>query len=230
MANGHSGERAGSGRKPKPRAADPEVNKPVKALQEAPPGTLDFEDVQDWIMAVLRREEHPDAVPAAQRKRASRKMLSPAQAAKAEKAAAKRTAAHNAAMECYRRAMIGELPSKADARTVNQANKLSRTWATLLDALNKHRGKGQQKVTVEHIHVHAGGQAVVGTVERPGGGDQTKMEEQPHAKQIAPEITHAPEPALRGVDTERDLVPVARDGERPLPDARGQISGRADRE
>ena len=39
---------------------------------------------------------------------------------------------------------------------LNQANKLSRTWATLLDALNKHRGKGQQKVTVEHVHVHSG--------------------------------------------------------------------------
>ena len=42
---------------------------------------------------------------------------------------------------------------------LNQANKLSRTFATLLEALNRHRGKGQQKVTVEHVHVHAGGQA-----------------------------------------------------------------------
>ena len=68
----------------------------------------------------------------------------------------------------------------------------------MLDALNKHRGKGQQKVTVEHVHVHAGGQAVVGTVERPGGGDQTKMEEQPRAKQVA----NAPEPALWREDAE----------------------------
>jgi hypothetical protein len=34
---------------------------------------------------------------------------------------------------------------------------------------NRHRGKGQQKVTVEHDHVHSGGQAVVGLVEPPGG-------------------------------------------------------------
>jgi hypothetical protein len=27
--------------------------------------------------------------------------------------------------------------------------------------LNRHRGKGQQKVTVEHVHVHNGGQAYV---------------------------------------------------------------------
>jgi hypothetical protein len=32
----------------------------------------------------------------------------------------------------------------------------------LLDALNHHRGKGQQKITVEHVHIHSGGQAVVG--------------------------------------------------------------------
>jgi hypothetical protein len=78
-------------------------------------------------------------------------------------------AAHNAAMECHRRAMIPEQSFEGRRENLNQANKLSRTWATLLDAFNKHRGKGQQKVTVEHVHVHAGGQALVGTVETPGG-------------------------------------------------------------
>ena len=48
-------------------------------------------------------------------------------------------------------------------------------------------------VTVEHVHVHAGGQAVVGVVAPPGGGDQSKSEDQPHAKQIA----HAPQLAMR---------------------------------
>jgi hypothetical protein len=38
----------------------------------------------------------------------------------------------------------------------------------LLDALNRHRGKGQQKVTVEHVH--EGGQAIVGNVESRGEG------------------------------------------------------------
>ena len=86
--------------------------------------------------------------------------------------AAQLIAAHNAAMECYRRAMIGEQTFEGRRENLNQANKLSRTWAMLLDALNKHRGKGHQKVTVEHVHVHAGGQAVVGNVVRPGGGDR----------------------------------------------------------
>lgn len=139
--------------------------------------------------------------------------------------AAQLIAAHNAAMECYRRAMIGEQSFDGRRENLNQANKLSRTWTTLLDALNKHRGKGQQKVTVEHVHVHAGGQAVVGTIERPGGGVTRETEEQAHAKQIG----HAPEPAMRGPHEERDAVPVTRDGERPLPDARGQVTGRTGR-
>jgi hypothetical protein len=88
--------------------------------------------------------------------------------------AAQLVAAHNASMECYRRAMIGDQPFEGRRENLNQANKLSRTWTTLLDALNKHRGKGQQKVTVEHVHVHAGGQAVVGSIDRPGGWGSIK--------------------------------------------------------
>jgi hypothetical protein len=82
--------------------------------------------------------------------------------------AAQLLASHHAAMECYRRAMIGDQTFGGRRENLNQANKLSRTHATLLEALNRHRGKGQQKVTVEHVHVHAGGQAVVGTVEAGG--------------------------------------------------------------
>jgi hypothetical protein len=78
--------------------------------------------------------------------------------------AAQLIACHNAAMECYRRAMNSQLPVRD--YHLNQANKLSRTYSTLLETLNRHRGKGQQKVTVEHVHVHQGGQAIVGNVER----------------------------------------------------------------
>jgi hypothetical protein len=40
-----------------------------------------------------------------------------------------------------------------------------RTFNQQIDTLNKHRGKGQQEVTVEHVTVNEGGQAVVGNVE-----------------------------------------------------------------
>jgi hypothetical protein len=53
-------------------------------------------------------------------------------------------ACHNASMECYRRAMIGEQTFEGYRENLTQANKLSRTYAVLLDALDRHRGKGQQ--------------------------------------------------------------------------------------
>jgi hypothetical protein len=62
---------------------------------------------------------------------------------------------------------------------------------------------------------------MVGTVETPGGGNRSKAEEQFHAKQIA----HAPQPALWSADKERELVPIARDAKRPLPDARRNVAG-----
>ena len=139
--------------------------------------------------------------------------------------AAQLIAAHSAAMECYRRAMLGEQTLEGRRENLLQANKLSRTYAVLLEALNRHRGKGQQKVTVEHVHVHSGGQAVVGVVETPRGGDRQKSEDQPHAKQIA----HASEPTLWSADKEGQLVPVPSDAERPMPDARRQVSRRPDR-
>jgi hypothetical protein len=132
-------------------------------------------------------------------------------------------AAHNAAMECYRRAMIREQSFEGRREALNQANKLSRTYTTLLEALNRYRGKGQQKVTVEHVHVHAGGQAVVGMVETPGGGDRSKSEDQPHAKQVA----HAPQRSMRGQDAEGEPVPVAVNAERSVPHARGDVAGRS---
>lgn len=138
--------------------------------------------------------------------------------------AAQLIAAHNAAMECYRRAMIGEQTFEGRRENLAQANKLSRSFATLLEALNRHRGKGQQKVTVEHVDVHSGGQAVVGEVQPAGGGDGAKSEDQPHAKPIA----HAPQPAMRRADPERKPVPVAGDAERPLQDARRPVAGRSE--
>ena len=130
--------------------------------------------------------------------------------------AAQLIAAHNAAMECYRRAMIREQTFEGRRDSLNQANKLSRTSAAPIEALNRHRGKGQQRVTVEHVHVHSGGQAVVGmvtpTVARPTSGDS-------NAKQVA----HAPQPALRSEDPKRQAMPIPSDAERQMPDARRTV-------
>jgi hypothetical protein len=126
--------------------------------------------------------------------------------------AAQLLAAHNAAMECYRRAMIGEQTFEGRRENLSQANKLSRTYAVLLEALNRHRGKGQQKVTVEHVHVHAGGQAIVGSV-TPGGNGTEKTE----GSDAVQEIEYEPSTPLRSPDPERELVPIAGSaGETPV--------------
>jgi hypothetical protein len=90
--------------------------------------------------------------------------------------AAQMLACHDAAMECYRLALNDAAHSSLRREYLTHGGKLSRTYAMLLDTLNLHRGKGQQKITVEHVHVHAGGQAVVGVVEAPGGGVKPKPE------------------------------------------------------
>ena len=62
-------------------------------------------------------------------------------------------------------------------------NKLARTFTTQMDALKRHRSKAEQRVIVEHQHVHVypGGQAVVGNVTQ--GGSQITGG-QPHERQL----------------------------------------------
>jgi hypothetical protein len=55
---------------------------------------------------------------------------------------------------------------------VGQATRLLRTFAVLVEALKKYRSRGEQKVIVEHVHVNAGGQAIVGHVEGGGRGQE----------------------------------------------------------
>ena len=51
-------------------------------------------------------------------------------------------------------------------------NKLARTFAAQVEALRKHRTGGEQRVTVQHVNVSDGGQAIVGNVHQGGrGGD-----------------------------------------------------------
>jgi hypothetical protein len=134
--------------------------------------------------------------------------------------------AHNAAMDCYRRAAIPEQHAEARRENLAHAGKLSRTFATLLEALNRHRGKGQQRMVVEHVHVHPGGKALVGVVGSPSG-DHEKIEGQAHATQA--QIGHAQQPEMRCPQPQdRAAVPAAGDGERSVPDARRAIDGGAE--
>lgn len=83
--------------------------------------------------------------------------------------AAQMVGTHSAALECLRRAAIPEQTYAGRDMALKHAQKLMALYTQQLAALDKHRGKGQQKVTVEHVNVHAGGQAVVGNVEMEDG-------------------------------------------------------------
>ena len=127
-------------------------------------------------------------------------------------------ATHEAAMECFLRAMIHDQAFEARQANLGQASRLVRSYAVLLEALDRHRGKGQpQVVRVERVTVEAGGQAIVGAVARGGGGSGAGSDERPHAQALA----HAPESPLRGANPEGEPVPVAGGGgEGEVPDAR----------
>lgn len=86
--------------------------------------------------------------------------------------AAQMLAVHNASMKMLSRAAIPDQTQYGIDANITRATKLQRTFLAQIEAWNKLRGKsGQQKVTVEHVHVHEGGQAVVGNVEGGRGSD-----------------------------------------------------------
>ncbi len=82
---------------------------------------------------------------------------------------------HTLAMDFMRRAIAKDQTPDGTNLNVSRATKLLRTFVAQVEALNNYRRKGQQKVVVEHVHVHKGGQAIVGAVNanktREGGGE-----------------------------------------------------------
>lgn len=83
--------------------------------------------------------------------------------------AAQMVAVHRWSMESLRRAGVKDQTADGVERNINRATKLMRTFVAQMEALTRYRGKGQQKVTVEHVHVNQGGQAIVGAVTHAAG-------------------------------------------------------------
>ncbi len=93
-------------------------------------------------------------------------------------------ATHNAAMECLRRATIkGQILAGRD-QELKHAEKLLSIYSRQIEVLDKHRGKGQQKVTVEYVHVAKGGQAMVGNIETGKTAEARKTEAEPGTKAL----------------------------------------------
>ena len=80
-------------------------------------------------------------------------------------------------------------------------------FAAQMSALKEYRSKGEQRMTVQHVHVAEGGQAIVGNVSAAaeGVGAHKKTEVQPHALGYAPSIEMP-----RHVQAEPEKVPLAR--------------------
>jgi len=119
--------------------------------------------------------------------------------------AAQMGAVHNATMTFAGRLAHVETIQQQDSAQ-NAFNKLARTFAAQVEALKRYRSSGEQKVTVQHVHVAEGGQAIVGNVSTtaPGGGAIEKSEDQPHALGYAPGIEMP-----RQIEEEREAVPRA---------------------
>jgi hypothetical protein len=116
-------------------------------------------------------------------------------------------ATHELAMTFARRLKrIENIPQQDSA--VNGLTKLTRTYAAQMEALKRYRSGGEQKMTVQHVHVAEGGQAIVGNVSAsaPGGGAIGKTKEQPHALGYAPGVEMP-----RQVEKERVPVPSSSD-------------------
>ena len=77
---------------------------------------------------------------------------------------------HNLSMEYMRKAAIPEQYLEAGADFNNRAYRLMNLFIKQLEILMKYRGEAtQQKVIVEHVHIHEGGKAVVGHFEDKSG-------------------------------------------------------------
>ena len=110
---------------------------------------------------------------------------------------------HSAAMECLHRAMVPNQTFESRELNLKHAARLMSLYIGQVDALNKTRGKGQQKVAVEHIYVEAGAQAVIGNV-------QTGRRSDAHATKAPPALAHMPSQTLDIKATKRARITLSR--------------------
>jgi hypothetical protein len=115
--------------------------------------------------------------------------------------AAQMAAVHLATMSFARR--LAHVDNIAQQDSAERAfNKLARTFTTQMEALKRYRSSGEQKVTVQHVTVSEGGQAIVGNVTQTAG----KRAPERQAAQT-PALTDARQPAMTML-SEPQPVPV----------------------
>jgi len=111
---------------------------------------------------------------------------------------------HNAAMQCLASAQVPNQSFEVREQMLKHAAKLMGIFTRQVEALDKHRNRGQQKITVEHVTVNAGGKAIIGDV----GVGADASARAAHSEPLA--LTHNPgalAPVIDQIDA-RALEPV----------------------
>jgi hypothetical protein len=118
--------------------------------------------------------------------------------------AAQMAAIHMATMTFARRlAHVETIPQQDSAERA--LNKLARTYAMQMEALKRYRTGGEQKVTVQHVSVSEGGQAIVGNVTQPAGGTAPQK-----PVTTTPALTDTRQQAMPTIKTPAQVAPILR--------------------
>src|SRR5262245_21414480 len=134
--------------------------------------------------------------------------------------AAQMAAVHMASVTFARRlAHVEDIPQQDSAERA--FNKLTRTFAMQMEALKRYRSGAEQKVTLQHVSVAEGGQAIVGNVThapRKNGQEQTAQKKAAQEKAATPPPTLpdtnvVPRPSM-GKSKEHDPLSVRRKSNR----------------
>jgi hypothetical protein len=163
-----------------------------------------------WVPGAMSELERQDAVSAAM---AALSGLAPIDTLEGM-LASQMVATHNAAMECLRRAQLPNQSFEGREVSFKQASKLMALYARQMEALDKHRGRGQQKITVEHVTVNAGGQAIVGNI---GAGGPAPVQEAVTPMLAAPDEFSPPVQIIDGASFLREARL-----KKPIPIPRGR--------
>jgi hypothetical protein len=121
--------------------------------------------------------------------------------------AAQMALVHIAMMTLNPRLVQAEFIEQQDSAE-RAVNKFARTFADQMETLKRYRTGGEQKVTVQHVSVQEGGQAIVGNVtQNPRETTARKPPVSPLAltnSKLAP-MAIVDEPALKAVSAKREV-------------------------
>jgi len=125
--------------------------------------------------------------------------------------AAQMAAIHVASMTFARRlAHVEDIPNQDSAERA--FNKLTRTFAMQMEALKRYRAGAEQKVTLQHVSVAEGGQAIIGNVThapRKNGQEKAAQEKAATPPPTLPDTNVVPMPIM-GKSKEHDPLSVRR--------------------